>query len=413
MAKLTSLTDDQKAQMAPWADAWIARALDPTPADEALVELGMKECYEAAGLVWHGNIVWVDSPLTVAFAGPQAALALELVRGGSAVHSAVYSAVDSAVSSAVYSAVSSAVGSAVGSAVASAVDSAVDSAVGSAVYSAVDSAVDSAVRSAVRSAVDSAVRSAVHSAVASAVVSAVCSAVYSAVGSAVDSAVCSAVRRGWGYYLGGWGWAYWHAYASYYRDVVGLELGDGLWDRSRSYEAAQGAGWWWPHKEFVIVARRHTSIKRDNQGRLHSTTGPAISWGDEFAIYAIDGIRVPEWVVTAPDPARIISDELPNTEQRRVAMAHYGWDRAVHDLNLEIIEASDNPVWGTLYALPETLVERGRATLLVCQNASPDRDGTVRTYGLLASGDARTVVAAQASLARLSEAEWLTLEGAS
>ena len=161
------------------------------------------------------------------------------------------------------------------------------------------------------------------------------------------------------------------------------------------------------------MARRHTSIKRDNQGRLHSTTGPAISWGDEFAIYAIDGIRVPEWVVTAPDPARIISDELPNTEQRRVAMAHYGWDRAVHDLNLEIIEASDNPVWGTLYALPETLVERGRATLLVCQNASPDRDGTVRTYGLLASGDARTVVAAQASLARLSEAEWLTLEGAS
>ena len=51
MAKLTSLTDDQKAQLAPWADAWIARALDPTPADEALVELGIKECYEAAGLV--------------------------------------------------------------------------------------------------------------------------------------------------------------------------------------------------------------------------------------------------------------------------------------------------------------------------------------------------------------------------
>ena len=269
----------------------------------------------------------------MAFAGPQAALALELVRGGSAVGSAVDSAVGSAVRSAVYS--------------------------------------------------------------------------------AVRSAVYSAVRRGWSYYLGGWGWAYWNAYVSYYRDVVGLELDDGIWDRSRSYEAAQGAGWWWPHKEFVIVARRHTSIKRDNQGRLHSTTGPAISWGDEFAIYAIDGIRVPEWVVTAPDPARIISDELPNTEQRRVAMAHYGWDRAVHDLNLEIIEASDNPVWGTLYALPETLVERGRATLLVCQNASPDRDGTVRTYGLLASGDARTVVAAQASLARLSEAEWLTLEGAS
>ena len=168
-----------------------------------------------------------------------------------------------------------------------------------------------------------------------------------------------------------------------------------------------------PLRGVCIVVEQHTALHRDNRNRLHCTDGAAWAWADGTQIYALDGIRVPEWVVRRPDPKRIISDELPNTEQRRVAMAHYGWDRAVDDLNLKIIEASDNPVWGTLYALPETLVERGQATLLVCQNASPDRDGTVRTYGLLASSEARTVVAAQASLAQLSESEWLTLEGAS
>ncbi len=168
-----------------------------------------------------------------------------------------------------------------------------------------------------------------------------------------------------------------------------------------------------PLRGVCIAVDQHTALHRDNRNRLHCTDGAAWAWADGTQIYALDGIRVPEWVVRRPDPKRIISDELPNTEQRRVAMAHYGWDRAVDDLNLKIIEASDNPVWGTLYALPETLVERGQATLLVCQNASPDRDGTVRTYGLLASSEARTVVAAQASLAQLSESEWLTLEGAS
>ena len=401
MAKLTQLTAEQRAQMAPYAEAWIERALDTAPADEALVERGMKECYEAAGLPWHGKVVWVDSPITVAFAGPLAALAVEYYRraSGSAVGSAVHSAVDSAV----HSAVDMAVNMAVRSAVNMAVDSAVHSAVRSAVYSAVYSAVRSAVGSAVNMAVGSAVNMAVGSAVGSAV--------HSAVGSSESTAMLS---ERWSNCLGGSMWAYWQAYTGFYRDIVGLELDADTWARSEAYEKAQGAGWWWPHREFVIVARRHTAICRDNQGRLHCTTGPAIQWGDEWAIYAIDGIRVPAWVITDPTPARIMSDELPNTEQRRVAMAVYGWDRAAVEGGWKVLDRSENETWGTLYELPDGMLERrDQATLLVTKNASPDRDGTVRTYGLLASGTARTVVAAQASLAQLTEAEWLALDGAS
>ena len=160
-----------------------------------------------------------------------------------------------------------------------------------------------------------------------------------------------------------------------------------------------------------ILVERHEHLHLDGQGRLHSTIGPAWSWEDGTAVYAIDGIRVPAWVIDDPTPARILA-ELPNTEQRRVALAHYGWDRAVEELALDVIDTADDPTWGTLYRLPDEIGD-GQATLLVAQNASPDRDGTVRTYGLLAAADCRTVVAAQASLAQLSEAEWLALDGAS
>lgn len=163
----------------------------------------------------------------------------------------------------------------------------------------------------------------------------------------------------------------------------------------------------------VIVHEKHTVLHRDTNGGLHCETGPAWAWADGTEVYALNGIRVPKWVVMEPSVARILSDDLPNTEQRRVAMAHYGWDRAVDELQLKVLDRSLDPTWGTLYELPESLVEDVSATLLVCENASPDRDGSVRKYGLLASGEARTVVAAQASLAQLSEAEWLGLEGAS
>ena len=261
----------------------------------------------------------------------------------------------------------------------------------------------------------------------------------------------------WGQLRGQLGGQLWGQLRGQLWDQLGGQLRGQLWDQLRGQlrdqlNGAIASGWWLTDYEFwlhiaqisgitppdeatlslarqaadmltptmiiplrgvCIAVDQHTALHRDNRNRLHCTDGAAWAWADGTQIYALDGIRVPEWVVRRPDPKRIISDELPNTEQRRVAMAHYGWDRAVDDLNLKIIEASDNPVWGTLYALPETLVERGQATLLVCQNASPDRDGTVRTYGLLASSEARTVVAAQASLAQLSESEWLTLEGAS
>jgi len=158
--------------------------------------------------------------------------------------------------------------------------------------------------------------------------------------------------------------------------------------------------YWLAFDELAVLSRHHVELHRDDRMRLHRTDGPAWLWADGYAIYALDGIRLPDWAVVDPDPQRIMA-ELTNAEQRRVALTYYGWDRAVADLELRILDHHPDPEIGTLYALPSTLLAPDwSATLLVCRNSSPSLDGTYRTYALLADGAALTVAAARESLNR-------------
>lgn len=221
-----------------------------------------------------------------------------------------------------------------------------------------------------------------------------------------------AVQKNWHLYFGGAMWSSWSAYLTFFKDVVKLEAPGNTWRMEEAFTNAQSAGWWWPHSEFVVISERHSHISLNPQGELHSPTGPAISWPDGWGLYSLNGIVVPEWVVMDPQADRIIKD-LPNTEQRRVAFAHLGWENAIEHLGLSVIDAHPDPKIGTLYTLPTSVVEQGQATLLLAENGSPDMDGTYRMYGLLASGTAKTAIEAQASLAQLTVEEWKALDGRS
>lgn len=69
MTRLSALTPDQRAAMDTHADLWIERGMSTEPADRARVEDGLRRCYEYAGIPWHGNVVWVGSPLVAAGRG--------------------------------------------------------------------------------------------------------------------------------------------------------------------------------------------------------------------------------------------------------------------------------------------------------------------------------------------------------
>ncbi|MGV7585261.1 DUF6745 domain-containing protein, partial [Mycobacterium kansasii] len=312
------------------------------------------------------------------------------------------------VGSAVYWAVGSAVRSAVDSAVGSAVDSAVYSAVGSAVYSAVGSAVDSAVDSAVGSAVYSAVYSAVRSAVYSAVGSAVDSAVYSAVGSAVDS------KPFWHYWLGGRMWCWWPSFVAYFRDVVQLRLDSDIWERSRAYQDAMSAGYWWPNRDFVMVCDTPNSLHVESVGgqhRLHCETGPAVAWADGWGLYMWHGTQVPaDLIETGWDVERIMAER--NTEVRRCAIEKMGWDNYVREAGLTLAHEDSDPANPgqrlRLYDVPRDLLD-WPVRVLIAHNATRERDGSRHTFGLLVPTDCRTAIAASAWTFGLTESEYAQL----
>ena len=242
----------------------------------------------------------------------------------------------------------------------------------------------------------------------------------SSLGSSLDSSLCSSLRSSLyssldsSLYSAHWcWWQYsWLSHWLFVATLDGVTLpADDTMALTRAYRTFCLPVFTIPLEGVVIVCGQHSMLSRNAQGELHCDDGPAWAWPDGTAVHAIDGIRVPEWVITQPDAHRILKD-LDNTEQRRVAFAHMGWDRVVADLDLTPIDTHPDPHIGTLYDLPKEAAP-GPARLLVATNASPHRDGTWQTYGLLCAPAARTAEEAQASLAGLDLADWRMLDGAS
>jgi hypothetical protein len=128
---------------------------------------------------------------------------------------------------------------------------------------------------------------------------------------------------------------------------------------------------------------------------------------------------VPPDLVTGPGwGAPRILDER-NAEVRRCAIERLGWDRFVAQAQLRRV-GEDQPDPGNpgqflrLYDLPGALrTRRGRPVrLLVVTNASPGRDGTRRSFGLLVPATAPDALAAAAATFGLRPEEYRALDRA-
>ena len=440
--RVTELTDAHRSAMPGYAARWVEWGLSCEPADRRTVEGGIRRCYESAGIEWHGNVVWCEDPLTVAFAGPTAAQTINNIGGavegavsvavGRAVGGAVDGAVNGAVSVVVDGVVGRVVDGAVEGAVSGVVDGAVSGAVGRAVEGVVGRVVDGAVEGAVSGVVDGAVEGAVGRAVEGAVDGvvdgAVGRAVYGAVNRAVegvvdgvvDGAVNVAVGRAvgravegvvdwWSRYVGGRFWASWIAWRAFFRDVPRLDIPE--WELMDAWIDANSAGWWWPHEQFVIVADtpefiHREQIRPDGWGshQLHNDNGPAIGWRSGLGFWFWHGLNVPQWVVEAPTIEQISTED--NVEIRRAAIESYGWDRML--THLDLVHDSGDELVGSLFDVPERLWGDPVRMLLV-RNGSPHADGTFARYGLTVPKEVETADQAQAWMAGLETDEWASL----
>jgi len=280
------------------------------------------------------------------------------------------------------------------------------------------------VRGAVRGAVGDAVHGAVHGAVGGAV--------HDAVDDAVGDAVRKTIKNLWYYRLGGRHWAAWYqSYVAYFRDVAELQLDGDLWDRSRAYENAQSAGWWWPFRDFVMVCDVPHTLRLEQVGptgwgshRLHCEDGPAVAW-DGMPLYFWHGTPVPGDLIEGEGWGleRIIKE--PNAEIRRCAIERKGWDwfietaglkkvgESVPDLGQVLDPYAEEPKMLSLYDLPADLNPYPQPVrILLCTNATPERDGTHRRFGLTVPASISDPVAASAWTFDMNPAEYRQLERA-
>ncbi|MDW5323238.1 DUF6745 domain-containing protein [Plantactinospora sp. KLBMP9567] len=146
------------------------------------------------------------------------------------------------------------------------------------------------------------------------------------------------------------------------------------------------AGWWWPYERLVILTERPTRLHRDNLGRLHHDDGPALAYPDGFGLHAWRGMPIPAGVAAELPTLTVerIRAER-NAEVRRVMLEHFGYDRYLRESRTTAVHRDE---YGVLWRL--NLPQDEPLVMVEVVNATPEPDGTRRTYWLRVPPDTRT-----------------------
>lgn len=126
------------------------------------------------------------------------------------------------------------------------------------------------------------------------------------------------------------------------------------------------------YKHRVLVCRLPTKVSKDEQGRLHSTTGPAVQWRDGSGQYFLHGVNFWQNLnepMSEPDLWKnVVSKnlsfkeivEISNIEQRYAALKLYGAEKLLQEAGAQRIDKSErgnelykieNLIWGRILKL--------------------------------------------------------------
>jgi hypothetical protein len=423
--RVDALTAGQERQMAAHAARWIGIGLATAPAERRAFEEAARRCHVYAGVPWHGNVVWMNSPLTLALAAlllqsrlrPTGAALTALLRYAalSCLGEQAWDEIQHALEAACVCSADAdgltpwAEGSVVSRAIISTVRDAPAAALQRTfgLWGAVHRRVERTLESAIQTVVLDALRD-IGRAVDRAVQNAVwdlCSEVRGELRAALTLAMAEVFGRAHFILKGPLDLfsadigrpphsATPHpSCTSFLREVCGLELPGGVWDRSHAYEQTmRTAGWWFPHRGALLVCERPSQIHLEPaQGRpgtqqLHSAAGAAMSWPGGWSLHAWHGCLTPGWIIEHPDLITVPHIErAENAEVRRVMIERYGWERYIRDCGATVVDSvpMDHPIPGLrgarllrkdLPGEPEPIV------YLDMVNSTPEPDGTRRHY---------------------------------
>jgi len=222
----------------------------------------------------------------------------------------------------------------------------------------------------------------------------------------------------WSNYVAGNLWASYYAWLDYYQ-TIGVT---GLDPIAGQMQVASAAAWWWPMRDVCILTDRPDTIHGEqvapagwSSHRLHCEDGPALHYRDGWAIYAWHGTRVPaDLIEEGWDTDRIMRE--PNAEIRRCAIERLGWPRFVADAGLTQVGGNvDDPgnsgqTLG-LYDVPAQIFEEP-VRVLLCSNATVERDGERHQFGLTVPANLKDPVAAAAWSFGISRKKYAALQRA-
>ncbi len=148
--------------------------------------------------------------------------------------------------------------------------------------------------------------------------------------------------------------------------------------------------------------------------RLHCDTGPAVAWSDGWGVYSWHGTRVPADLIEQGWSTDQILTE-PNAEIRRCAIERMGWPQFIIESGMKQIGKSvadpGNPGQKlALYDIPKIFTEPVK--VLLCTNATIERDGTRHQFGITVPAIITDPVAAAAWSFGLTANEYGALERA-
>lgn len=151
---------------------------------------------------------------------------------------------------------------------------------------------------------------------------------------------------------------------------------------------------WWDTPRWVIGCERPEVLRVDDQGRYHCVDGPALRYRDGFALYYVEGIKVPRFAIETPEKIEIghIRHEQ-NVAVRRILMNQYGLQRYLTDTDATLLDRRANE------ALLHDRVEN--VTWLLCKDGSTDS-----VHPVFVPNTVRTCQDAQLFLAGVSEEQF-------
>jgi hypothetical protein len=142
----------------------------------------------------------------------------------------------------------------------------------------------------------------------------------------------------------------WLSFYDYFAQICGLS--DQTQKLCGIFQVAKNAGWWLPHKNICWISERHNELHRDDDGRLHCTEGPALSYPDGWSIYAVGGVRVDEQVIMRPETQTL--DQIrseSNAEIKRIRIERYGWKKYLEATGAKVLDRRRNDIEATHEAL--------------------------------------------------------------